>query len=129
MAGGNVYFDTSKLEKYYIFNDHKEEDLAVGVREGVEEDTNKRNKNDFVLWFTKSKFEDQALKWDSPWGVGYPGWHIECYRHFAQISGRSTSISTAAASTMPSRTTRTKLRSRKAILATTGATTGCTLCT
>jgi len=48
------------------------------VREGVEEDSNKRNKNDFVLWFTKSKFEDQALKWDSPWGVGYPGWHIEC---------------------------------------------------
>ena len=78
LAGGNVYFDTSKLEKYYIFNDFKEEDLAVGVREGVEEDTNKRNKNDFVLWFTKSKFEDQALKWDSPWGVGYPGWHIEC---------------------------------------------------
>ena len=77
-AGGNIYFDTSKLEKYYIFNDHNEEDLAVGVREGVEEDTNKRNKNDFVLWFTKSKFEDQALKWDSPWGVGYPGWHIEC---------------------------------------------------
>ena len=78
LAGGNVYFDTSKLEKYYVFNDHDEEDLAVGVREGVEEDTNKRNKNDFVLWFTKSKFEDQALKWDSPWGVGYPGWHIEC---------------------------------------------------
>ncbi len=77
-AGGNVYFDTSKLERYYVFNDFKEEDLNVGVREGVEEDTNKRNKNDFVLWFTKSKFEDQALKWDSPWGVGYPGWHIEC---------------------------------------------------
>ena len=78
LAGGNVYFDTSKLERYYIFNDHDMEDLAVGVREGVEEDSNKRNKNDFVLWFTKSKFEDQALKWDSPWGVGYPGWHIEC---------------------------------------------------
>ena len=78
VAGGNVYFDTSKLERYYVFNDHDEEDLAIGVREGVEEDTNKRNKNDFVLWFTKSKFEDQALKWDSPWGVGYPGWHIEC---------------------------------------------------
>ncbi len=77
-AGGNVYFDTSKLEHYYIFNDHDAEDLAVGVREGVEEDKNKRNKNDFVLWFTQSKFEDQALKWDSPWGVGYPGWHIEC---------------------------------------------------
>ena len=78
VAGGNVYFDSSKLSHYYVFNDHDEEDLAVGVREGVEEDTNKRNKNDFVLWFTKSKFEDQALKWDSPWGVGYPGWHIEC---------------------------------------------------
>ena len=77
-AGGNVYFDTSRLERYYVFNDFNEEDLAVGVREGVEADANKRNKNDFVLWFTKSKFEDQALKWDSPWGVGYPGWHIEC---------------------------------------------------
>ena len=77
-AGGNVYFDTSKLERYYIFNDFDADDLDVGVREGVEEDTTQRNKNDFVLWFTKSKFEDQALKWDSPWGVGYPGWHIEC---------------------------------------------------
>ena len=77
-AGGNIYFDTSKLEKYYVFNDFKEEDLEVGVRESVEEDTNKRNKADFVLWFTKSKFDDQELKWNSPWGVGYPGWHIEC---------------------------------------------------
>ena len=78
VAGGNVYFDTSRLEKYYVFNDHDEEDLEVGVREGVEADDNKRNKADFVLWFTKSKFDDQELKWDSPWGVGYPGWHIEC---------------------------------------------------
>ena len=78
LAGGNVYFDTSKLKQYYVFNDFNEDDLAEGVREGVEKDENKRNKNDFVLWFTKSKFEDQALKWDSPWGVGYPGWHIEC---------------------------------------------------
>ena len=77
-AGGNIYFDTSKLKKYYVFNDHDVEDLVVGARENVEEDPNKKNKNDFVLWFTKSKFEDQALKWDSPWGVGYPGWHIEC---------------------------------------------------
>ena len=77
-AGGNVYFDTSKLKEYYVFNKQDQEDLAVGVRDGVEEDTNKRNKTDFVLWFTKSKFEDQELKWDSPWGVGYPGWHIEC---------------------------------------------------
>ena len=78
VAGGNVYFDTSKLDEYYVFNKHDSEELMVGVRDGVEEDNNKRNKNDFVLWFTKSKFEEQALKWDSPWGVGYPGWHIEC---------------------------------------------------
>ena len=77
-AGGNVYFDTSKIEKYYVFNDFKEEDLEVGVRDSVEEDGNKKNKADFVLWFTKSKFDDQELKWDSPWGIGYPGWHIEC---------------------------------------------------
>ena len=77
-AGGNIYFDTSKLSQYYVFNDFREEDLEVGVREGVEEDGNKKNKADFVLWFTKSKFDDQELKWDSPWGVGYPGWHIEC---------------------------------------------------
>ena len=78
VAGGNVYFDTSKLDEYYKFNDFNEEDLEVGVREGVEGDENKRNKADFVLWFTKSKFDDQELKWDSPWGIGYPGWHIEC---------------------------------------------------
>lgn len=77
-AEGNVYFDTSKLDEYYVFNKHNEEDLAVGVRDGVEEDKAKRNKCDFVLWFTKSKFEDQELKWNSPWGLGYPGWHIEC---------------------------------------------------
>ena len=77
-AGDNVYFDTSKLKEYYVFGNQNEDELLVGVRDDVTEDTNKRNKNDFVLWFTKSKFEDQALKWDSPWGTGYPGWHIEC---------------------------------------------------
>lgn len=77
-AGGNIYFDTSKLKNYYTLSSHKEADLMVGVREDVEEDANKKNKADFVLWFTKSKFDDQELKWDSPWGTGYPGWHIEC---------------------------------------------------
>ena len=77
-SGENIYFDTSKLDSYYVFGNQTEEELMVGVRDDVTEDENKKNKNDFVLWFTKSKFEDQALKWDSPWGVGYPGWHIEC---------------------------------------------------
>lgn len=78
IAGGNVYFDTSKLKEYYTLSSHNSDDLMVGVRDDVDEDTNKRNKTDFVLWFTKSKFDDQELKWESPWGVGYPGWHIEC---------------------------------------------------
>ena len=78
ISGGNVYFDTSKLDDYYKLTNHKEDEMVVGVREGVEFDNNKRNQADFVLWFTKSKFEDQELKWDSPWGYGYPGWHIEC---------------------------------------------------
>ena len=77
-SGGNIYFDTSKLKEYYVLSNHSEEELLVGVREDVDEDENKRNKTDFVLWFTKSKFEDQELKWESPWGLGYPGWHIEC---------------------------------------------------
>ena len=87
-AGGNVYFDTSKLDDYFVFSSAVEkEQLQVGVRDDVEEDVNKKNKNDFVLWFTQSKFEDQALKWDSPWGVGYPGWHIECSAMSMELLG------------------------------------------
>ena len=77
-SGGNIYFDTSKLKDYYQLTNHKIDEMVVGVREGVEIDQNKKNQADFVLWFTKSKFDDQELKWESPWGVGYPGWHIEC---------------------------------------------------
>lgn len=77
-AGGNVYFDVSKLADYYQLTNHREDDMVVGVREGVDYDQNKKNQADFALWFTKSKFEDQELKWQSPFGEGYPGWHIEC---------------------------------------------------
>lgn len=77
-SGDNIYFDTSKLEEYYVLTNHTSDDLFVGVRDDVIEDENKRNKTDFVLWFTKSKFDNQELKWNSPWGEGYPGWHIEC---------------------------------------------------
>ena len=80
VAGGNVYFDTSKSAGYGELAGHADntENLMVGVRDDVSEDENKKNKSDFALWFTKSKFDEQELKWDSPWGVGYPGWHIEC---------------------------------------------------
>lgn len=77
-SGGNVYFDTSKLDDYYKLTNHKEDEMVVGVREGVEYDSSKKNQADFALWFTKSKFDSQELKWDSPFGTGYPGWHIEC---------------------------------------------------
>ncbi len=77
-SNGNIYFDTSKLKEYYRFGNQSKEEMMVGARDSVTEDEGKRNQNDFVLWFTKSKFENHALKWDSPWGVGYPGWHIEC---------------------------------------------------
>ena len=78
ISGGNVYFDISKLSDYYVLTNHQEDDLVVGARDGVEEDSNKRNQADFALWFTTSKFENHELLWDSPWGKGYPGWHIEC---------------------------------------------------
>ena len=75
---GNIYFDTSKYDKYYELSGKKEEDLITAVRDDVEEDTNKKNPADFVLWFTNSKFGNQELQWDSPFGRGFPGWHIEC---------------------------------------------------
>ncbi len=78
ISGGNIYFDTSKLDDYYCLTNHKENEMVVGVRESVEVDDNKRNQADFVLWFTTSKFKNHELLWDSPWGKGYPGWHIEC---------------------------------------------------
>lgn len=78
LSGGNVYFDVSKLDDYYVLTNHKEDSMVVGAREGVKEDNNKKNQADFVLWFTSSKFENHELLWDSPWGKGYPGWHIEC---------------------------------------------------
>lgn len=77
-SNGNIYFDVTKLDNYYALTNHTLDELVVGAREDVEEDTGKKNQADFVLWFTKSKFDSQELKWDSPWGVGYPGWHIEC---------------------------------------------------
>jgi len=75
-AGGNLYYDIMTFPQYGELASLRLEDLKAGAR--IEVDENKRNPHDFVLWFTKSKFENQALVWDSPWGRGYPGWHIEC---------------------------------------------------
>jgi cysteinyl-tRNA synthetase len=75
-AGGNLYFDVAKFPKYGELALLNLDELKAGAR--IEVDRNKRNPADFALWFTKSKFENQAMIWDSPWGRGYPGWHIEC---------------------------------------------------
>lgn len=77
-TNGNVYFDISKFPNYTQLSKMNLEELQIGAREDVTHDENKKNPQDFVLWFTKSKFENQAMKWDSPWGIGYPGWHMEC---------------------------------------------------
>ena len=78
ISNGNVYFDISKAKDYYKLSGKNPDELIVGAREDVTEDIHKKNPYDFGLWFTISKFNNQAMKWDSPWGIGYPGWHIEC---------------------------------------------------
>ena len=78
LSDGNVYFDTNKYADYYKLSGRNSDDLMVAVREDIEEDSAKKNPFDFGLWFTNSKFNNQELQWDSPWGRGYPGWHIEC---------------------------------------------------
>ena len=78
ISNGNVYYDTSKFKNYYELSGRNKEDLMVAVREDIKEDTAKKNPFDFGLWFTNSKFDNQEMQWESPWGRGYPGWHIEC---------------------------------------------------
>ena len=78
ISNGNVYFDISKAKDYYKLSGKNPDELIIGAREDVTLDEHKKNPYDFGLWFTISKFENQAMKWDSPWGIGYPGWHIEC---------------------------------------------------
>ena len=75
-AGGNVYFSIDAFPRYGELALRSRQDVKAGAR--IEVDASKKNPHDFVLWFTQSKFEHQAMQWDSPWGRGYPGWHLEC---------------------------------------------------
>ncbi len=79
-SGGNIYFDVGKLSDYGKLTGRTQSELMSSLKAGarIAVDANKRTPFDFVLWFTRSKFEHQAMLWDSPWGKGYPGWHIEC---------------------------------------------------
>ena len=99
MAGGNLYYDITTYPDYGKLANLNLDDLKAGARIAVDE--NKRNPYDFVLWFTKSKFEDQALTWDSPWGRGYPGWHIECSAMSMKYLGKHIDIHTGGIDHIP----------------------------
>ena len=96
--GGNVYFDTSKFKAYSSF---AKLDLEQKGKSRVEVDSNKKNPHDFVLWFTKSKFKNQEMKWESPWGRGYPGWHIECSAMATSYLGSQFDIHTGGIDHIP----------------------------
>lgn len=99
MAGGNLYFDVSTFPEYGKLARINMDDLKAGAR--IDIDENKKNPFDFVLWFTKSKFENQALVWDSPWGKGYPGWHIECSAMSMKYLGENFDIHTGGIDHIP----------------------------
>ena len=103
MAGGNLYYDVTTYPNYGDLAQLNLEELKVGAgkRAVVVVDENKRNPHDFVLWFTKSKFENQALTWDSPWGRGYPGWHIECSAMSMKYLGEHFDIHTGGIDHVP----------------------------
>jgi len=98
-AGGNLYLDTSKIKDYGKLARLKMEELQHGAR--TEIDQNKKSPSDFVLWFTKSKFGDQDMKWESPWGTGYPGWHIECCAMSSKYLGEQFDIHTGGIDHIP----------------------------
>ena len=99
MAGGNLYYDVSTYPDYGKLANLNLDDLKAGAR--IDIDQNKRSPYDFVLWFTKSKFENQALTWDSPWGRGYPGWHIECSAMSIKYLGEHFDIHTGGIDHIP----------------------------
>jgi cysteinyl-tRNA synthetase len=99
MAGGNLYFDVSTFPEYGKLANLNLDELKAGAR--IDVDENKRNPFDFVLWFTKSKFENHALVWDSPWGKGYPGWHIECSAMSMKYLGEQFDIHTGGIDHIP----------------------------
>ncbi len=99
VAGGNVYFDTSKLPDYGKLARLKlDEDK---MRSRVESDPYKRNPFDFVLWFTRYKYDSHAMQWDSPWGRGFPGWHIECSAMSSKYLGERFDIHTGGIDHIP----------------------------
>ena len=79
-----IYFDTSKLSNYGVLANLKKQDLRAGIRVAL---GGKKNNTDFALWKFSPKLEKRQMEWDSPWGIGFPGWHIECSAMSAKYLG------------------------------------------
>lgn len=99
VAGGNIYFDTSKFKDYGKMARINLD--ADALKSRVEIDPNKKNPFDFVLWFTKYKYKNHEMLWDSPWGKGFPGWHIECSAMATKYLGDHIDIHTGGIDHVP----------------------------
>lgn len=98
-SDGNLYFDTGKMKDYGKLARLDLESLKAGAR--IEVDKSKKSPFDFVLWFTKSKFKNHILNWESPWGEGFPGWHIECAAMSIKYLGQQFEIHTGGIDHIP----------------------------
>ncbi len=97
-----IYFDVTKFPTYTELSGQKLEDKEIGVREDVKVDPLKKNPADFALWFfTVGHFENHAMHWESPWGEGFPGWHIECSAMSMEYLGETIDIHTGGVDHIP----------------------------
>lgn len=98
-AGGNLYYDTSTFKKYWELLGKPQDADEQQTR--VKKDPNKRHPFDFVLWFTEHKHGKHAMEWESPWGKGFPGWHIECSAMSSKYLGENFDIHTGGIDHIP----------------------------
>ena len=92
-----IYFDISKLDKYPVLSNRNIEDQIAGAR--VDVDPEKRNPYDFAIWIKAP--ENHIMKWDSPWGLSYPGWHLECSAMSRKYLGEVFDIHTGGVDHIP----------------------------
>ncbi len=96
-TSNTIYFDTSKLDAYGVLSNIKVDEQIAGAR--IDFDTEKRNPQDFALWIKAP--ENHLMKWDSPWGLSYPGWHIECSAMSKKYLGDQFDIHTGGIDLVP----------------------------
>lgn len=97
-----VYFDTSKFADYGKLSAQKLEEKKEGARDDVYLDPGKKNPTDFALWFKRvGRFKDHSMHWQSPWGDGFPGWHIECSAMSMKYLGETIDVHTGGIDHIP----------------------------